>query len=387
MDATSLKEGIKSEARCLGFQFAGVTNPAPPPHLDIFERWLAAGRFGEMAYLADERNRSCRADPRQILPECCSILVLGIRYPAPGSAQRDASGAPKGQVAAYAWGEDYHQVLPQRMKALVEWIERKLGKPVPNRCYTDTGPLLERDLAQRAGLGWIGKNTCLIVSSHGSYFFLAEILLGLELEPDPPFLADRCGSCRRCLDACPTACILPDRTLDARRCISYLTIEQKGPIPFELRHDVGTWIFGCDICQQVCPWNQRFAVPGGDPAFTARPDLPSPDLLQEAGLSAVAYQRKFKNSPVKRSKRGGYLRNVIVAIGNAFKNQNDAKASQVLFHLLTDPEPLIREHAAWALGRLGGEAAREALITQYKIETHPAVLQEIRAALSEWSMD
>jgi epoxyqueuosine reductase len=228
-----LKTAILAEARRLGFVLAGVTTPDPPEHFSTFAAWLRAGRHGEMAYLASERSLARRADPRQVLPECRSILVLGTPYSAPPPAE--AAQAGRGRVAAYAWGDDYHDVLAGRLQALVAFIEAQAGQHVPNRWYTDTGPLLERDLAQRAGLGWIGKNTCLIHPRLGSYFLLAEVLLGLELEPDPAWLPDRCGSCRRCIQACPTGCILPDRTLDARRCISYLTIELKGPIPEELR--------------------------------------------------------------------------------------------------------------------------------------------------------
>ncbi|RPI82769.1 MAG: tRNA epoxyqueuosine(34) reductase QueG, partial [Chloroflexi bacterium] len=256
---SALKQAIKDKAKELGFLLVGVTGPEPPAHLDVFSHWLQAGRHGEMSYLATERSIQRRSDPKQILPECRSILSLAAPYPSPGGP--DHVGAGKGKVAAYAWGDDYHDVLPERLDALVEYIEAEVGHPVPNRWYTDTGPILERELAQRAGLGWIGKNTLLINPQQGSYFLLAEILLGIDLEPDPPFTMDGCGSCTRCLDACPTSCILPDRTIDATRCISYLTIELKGSIPEDLRPQIGEWVFGCDVCQQVCPWNQRFADP------------------------------------------------------------------------------------------------------------------------------
>ncbi len=330
-----------------------------------------------MAYLGTERARQRRAEPRLILPECRSIMVLGVPYFPPG----DELPEPEmGRVAAYAWGEDYHEVLAERLRALVMFIEEQVGHPVPNRWYTDTGPILERELAQRAGLGWIGKNTCLIHPRLGSYFLLAEILLGVELEHDPPFETDHCGSCTRCIDACPTACILPDRTLDARRCISYLTIEKKGESPIELRLLMGNWVFGCDICQQVCPWNQRFAPARGDPAFAPRPGLPQPVLVEELRLSAEAFNRKFKGSPVRRAKRRGYLRNVAVALGNG----GQAQAIPALVSTLTgDPEPLVRAHAAWALGRIGGEAARQTLLQAVQSEQESQVRDEIRAALKE----
>jgi len=316
--------------------------------------WVQAGRHGEMAYLASQRSLERRADPRRILPECQSILVMAAPYDRPPAA---AAPSGHGQTAAYAWGSDYHDVFAERLPELVAFIERQVGATVPNRWYTDTGPLLERELAQRAGLGWVGKNTCLINPEHGSYFLLAELLLGVELELDAPFTADRCGACTRCLDACPTECILPDRTLDARRCISYLTIELKGEIPVDLRKQMGAWIFGCDACQQVCPWNQRFAAEHGDPAFAARAGFPAPDLVDVLALTPEGFNQRFKGSPVKRAKRGGYLRNAAIALGNISAGSEAPQAIQALEKaLLDDPEPLVRQHAAWALGQVGGEA-------------------------------
>ncbi|HEX9091427.1 MAG TPA: QueG-associated DUF1730 domain-containing protein, partial [Anaerolineales bacterium] len=214
----NLTQVIKEQARQLGFALVGITTPEPLPHARVFEGWLREGRQGEMTYLANPRSTRCRAYPKNILPECRSVLVLAAPYSSPPRLVPSGPGNtfPLGTIAAYAWGDDYHTVLAGRLHGLVEFIERQVGQPVPNRWYTDSGPLLERELAQRAGLGWIGKNTCLINPGQGSYFFLAEILLGVELEPDQPFTADRCGSCRRCISACPTGCILSDRTLDAR---------------------------------------------------------------------------------------------------------------------------------------------------------------------------
>jgi len=344
----TLKQAIKEQARRLGFSLAGVTSPEPPVHLATFERWLDAGRHGDMHYLADERARVRRGDPRTILPECQSILVLAAPYADPQSAEASEEPDPTGRVASYAWGDDYHNVFPHRLQELVIFIEEQVGHPVPNRYYTDTGPILERDLAQRAGLGWIGKNTCLINPKHGSYFLLAEILLGLELEPDPAFTTDHCGTCTRCIEACPTTCILPDRTIDARRCISYLTIELKDDIPEELRPLLGDWVFGCDVCQIVCPWN-RFASPQGDASFSPRPDLPIPNLIRELEqMTPEAFNRKFKNSPVKRAKRRGYLRNVAVAAANS-QNENTIPA---LEKTQNDSEELVRRHATWALKKV-----------------------------------
>ena len=371
----SLKEAIKREAHRLGFDLVGVTSPDPPPHYPVFDAWLQAGRQAEMAYLATERSRQRRADPRQILPECRSILVLGMHY----SSSPAASQMPgRGQVAAYACSDDYHELITPRLQALVAWIEDQTGEPLPNRYYTDTGPVLERDLAQRAGLGWIGKNTCLIEPSGGSYLLLAEILLGIGLEPDPPFTPDHCGSCTRCLQACPTDCILPDRTIDSGRCISYLTIELKGPIPSELRPQIGSWVFGCDICQQVCPWNQRFAAPAGNAIFAERPDAHQPDLIAELGLTPSDFNRKFKGTPLKRAKRRGYLRNVAVALGNSGRPDAVPALAQALSG---DPEPLVRQHAAWALGQVGGPEALSALSRALQTEQISTVRAEIKAAL------
>ncbi len=379
LDMNQLTQAVKDKAHRLGFPLAGVTVPDPPPHLAVFERWLAAGRHGEMAYLADERSRMRRADPLQILPGCQSILVLGARYPDPGPVSENPNQT--GLVAAYAWGQDYHDVFPDRLRDLVAFIEEQVGQPVPNRWYTDTGPLLERDLAQRAGLGWIGKNTCLIHPRFGSYFLLAEILLGLPLAPDPPFVADRCGTCTRCLEACPTDCILPDRTIDASRCISYLTIELKGTIPLELRTQVGEWVFGCDICQQVCPWNQHASPLEVDPAFLPPAGRSQLDLANELALAPAAFNRKFKGTPVRRARRRGYLRSAAVALGNRSRGQPEAKAISALGEALRDPEPLVRGHAAWALGQLHGEAACQLLRQAQETESDPAVLDEIRQAL------
>jgi epoxyqueuosine reductase len=380
----ALRQNVEAQARRLGFQLFGVTTPDPPPHLEVYTLWLEVGFHGEMAYLATERARQRRADPRLILPDCHSILVLGMRYPTPPSGERASPedlGGLRGRVAAYAWGNDYHDVLVERIQTLVAYLEAEVGAPVPNRWYTDTGPLLERELAQRAGLGWIGKNTCLIDPQRGSYFLLAEVLLGIELEPDQPFAFDHCGSCSRCMEACPTNCILPDRRIDSQRCISYLTIELKGPIPLDLRPQTGDWVFGCDVCQQVCPWNERFAQAWGepvDPAFAPLPGLPRPDLIAALSLTPQAFNRRFKDSPLKRAKRRGYLRNVAVALGNLGDPVAAPPLAEAMLH---DPEPLVRGHAAWALGRIGGKTARQALSRALHYEQDAYVLGEIHQAL------
>jgi epoxyqueuosine reductase len=341
----SLTQFVKTEAHRLGFTLAGVTSPDPPPHLSTFENWLALGRHAAMGYLATDRSRARRAEPLHILPECRSILVLGIRYPAPVPASPAEEDNRTGRIAAYARGPDYHLVLPEKMEALVHAIQSQLGETFPYLCYTDTGPILERDLAQRAGLGWIGRNTCLIHPRLGSYFLLAEILLGIELEMDAPFEADRCGNCTRCIQACPTGCIQPDRTLDAGRCISYLSIENKTSIPVDLRHSMGNWVFGCDICQMVCPWN-RFASPAGAAFFSESHFVGDPNLLEELTLDAHAFNQKYGDSALTRARRNRYLRNVIVALSNSGYSEENHRA---IISMMDDPNLLIKEHAGWAM--------------------------------------
>ncbi|MCL5428371.1 MAG: tRNA epoxyqueuosine(34) reductase QueG [Chloroflexi bacterium] len=376
MDKRTLTKQLKGKAQELGFNAVGVTDPSPPPHLDVYRRWLEAGRHGEMGYLASARAVERRTDPCRILPECQSILVLGIPYGGPAATQRPVAGM--GRVAAYAKGEDYHEVLKPRLKALVSYLEGLAGHPIANRWYTDSGPIMERELAQRAGLGWIGKNTMLINLQRGSYFLLSEILLGIELDFDAPITTDHCGTCTRCIEACPTDCILEDRTLDASRCISYLTIELKGPVPENLRPQIGNWIFGCDICQSVCPWNERFATPESDPAFM--PKSEAVNLEEEFQRSTQEFNRKFKNSPVKRAKRRGYLRNTAIALGNT----GGPDAVPALAKTLNkEKEPLVRSHAAWALGQIGNQLARKALKQAAALEKDRLVLEEIQAALKQ----
>ncbi|MGH2605032.1 MAG: tRNA epoxyqueuosine(34) reductase QueG, partial [Anaerolineales bacterium] len=349
------------------------TTPESPDHLDVYREWVARGRHGDMDYLAAERALERRARPKDLLPECESIVVVAAPYSS--RPRRDGTA----RVAAYAVGEDYHQVLVDRMRVLVTALEVHMGHPVPHRLYADTGPILERELAQRAGLGWIGKNTCLIDPQRGSYLLLGEILLGLRLVADQPFVEDRCGSCTRCLEACPTHCILPDRTLDATRCISYLTIETRGEIEPELRPAIGDWVFGCDICQDVCPWNLRFARPADDAAFAPRPFLDPAQLTAFLDLDEEGYRTHLGRSPLKRAKRRGLLRNAAVTAGNS----RDAEYVGTLARRLDDSEPLVRRHAAWGLGAIGGPEARRSLEEAAGRETDTGVLQEIAAALAQ----
>ncbi len=388
MKTRTLTQVVKEEAFRIGFQLVGITTPTPPPHLDTYLNWLEKGQHAGMKWMATDRAREIRADPIKILPGCKSIIVLGIRYPKPLSQDLISGNFTEnekdrgGKIASYALGTDYHDMLPDRLRALVKFIEAAVGEPVSNRWYTDTGPILEKELARRAGLGWIGKNTCLINPKMGSYFLLAEIFLGIELHADNPIQIDYCGRCTRCLDRCPTGCINPDRTIDANQCISYLTIEHKGTIPENLRHKLGSWIFGCDICQQVCPWNQKFASDQHEPLFSARLGIPPVSLADELALTSKQFNHKFKGNPIKRTKRRGYLRNVVIAIANL----DDSLSIPTLIETLKDPEPLIRSHVAWSLGKLGKVDALNALKLAYQQEKEPAVISEIEAALQNKQM-
>lgn len=349
MDKSELTRKIKDKAIELGFPLVGVTNAVPPDHLDFFQNWLDSGYHASMDWMRTERSLERRSDPRKILPECQSILVLASPYPAP------RGNVKGGNIASYALNQNYHDVLEKRLKEMMKAIEGWVGVPVPNRWYVDTGPILEKELAMRSGLGWIGKNTTLINKDLGSYFFLSEILLGLELNTDHPITENYCGSCTRCLDTCPTGALKEPYILDANRCISYLTIEHRGEIPPELRSRMGDWIFGCDICQIVCPWNK----PGEQShsileALLPREELTAINLIEELDLNQEQFSTRFKGSPIKRAKRRGYLRNVAIALGN----RGEKDAIPALEAAQKDEEALVREAAAWALRKIGELSAR-----------------------------
>jgi len=339
-----LKEALAAHAKTLGFGVCRVTKCAAPPHAAEFEQWLDEGRAGEMAWLGANRER--RTDPQKVLPGARSIIVLAMNY--------WQGGEPAGpRVARYAWGEDYHELIAERLRKMDALLKERGGI---QRCYVDTGPMLERDFAARAGAGWHGKSTMLVNPEMGTWFFLAEILTTLELDEDAP-QPDRCGSCTRCITACPTGAIVAPRELDARRCISYLTIESKGSIPEELRPLMGNRIYGCDDCLAVCPWN-RFAREGALMRPHYRPDLAAPDLIELLSLDKAAFERRFAGTPIRRAKRRGLLRNVCVALGN---NGHEA-ALPALERAATDAEPLVAEHARWAIARIQERATAAAPI-------------------------
>lgn len=342
---TDLKSQLVSRAAALGFDLCRVSASAAPPHAAEFSRWLSEGNAGEMVWL--DRNKQRRMDPGQVLPGARSVIVLGMNYwqgeESSKFETRNSNGeCGRGKFARYAWGDDYHELIGTRLRELDAWLA---GLGGTQKCYVDTGPVLERDLAARAGIGWHGKSTMLISRQLGTWLFLAEILTTLELAPDEP-ARERCGSCTRCITACPTGAIDAPYHLDARRCISYLTIELKGSIPVELRPLIGDRIYGCDDCLTACPWN-RFAQASRETAFTAREGTRM-SLVELLALTGEEFNRVFRKSPVKRLKRRGLLRNVCVALGNTGAPA-DVPALQ---RAARDPEPLVREHAEWALGRI-----------------------------------
>jgi epoxyqueuosine reductase len=337
-----VKSAITQRAQQLGFDGCRFTTSRPPDHAAEFERWLQAGLHGQMDYLA--RNAHKRIDPAQVLRAAKTIVTLAASYTPPSAADTPQTGAV-GEIARYARYDDYHKVLAGRLKDLTAFVN-SLDSGARSLWYVDTGPLLERDLAERAGLGFIGKHTNLISRKLGNWFFLSEIITTLDLEADTPE-KNRCGSCRRCIEACPTAAITAPFQLDARRCISYLTIELKGSIPEELRPMIGNRIYGCDDCLAACPWN-RFARQGAMMRPHYRPDLAAPDLLELLSLDEAAFEQRFAGTPIRRAKRRGLLRNVCVALGNC---GNEAALPE-LERAAEDAEPLVAEHARWAIARI-----------------------------------
>jgi epoxyqueuosine reductase len=331
---------IKAQAYGLGFDLTGVTTLGPADTAPAFDEWLARGYDGEMGYLA--RTADKRKDSRLPLEGMRSAVVVAMSY---------GGKEPSGPVARYARGDDYHDVIAERLAELHRWIEAQVGGPVNGKPYVDTGPILERDLARRAGLGWFGKNTTLIHPRAGSFFFLASLLLDLELEADSPFTSDHCGSCRRCLDACPTDALREPHVLDSNRCISYLTIELKGEIPEAMRPLIGDLVYGCDVCQEVCPWNEKFATSLREETFRPRAAIAGKDARALARslleMSDEDFRAAFKGSPMKRAKLRGLKRNAAVVLGNIHGTED----IDVLTRALGDREPIVREHAAWALTR------------------------------------
>lgn len=370
-------ERFEAEAHNLGFSFLNILPVPQELEMERYRRWISAGHSAGMAYLSNARGMSARAQPELLLPGLRSIVVLA--YPYQPSAQSLVPAAGFGQVAAYALYPDYHDFLLEKCTRLAKWMEDAHGRPLKWKVCIDSSPLLERALGVRAGFGWIGRNTSLISARIGSFFWLAEILTDLPWEASPPLQTDRCGTCRRCVDACPTGCLLPDRSMDAGRCLSYLTIENRAPIPPHLRPLLGDRVFGCDICQQVCPWNRSCAVTGkahADPA----PVLPAQvDLLAELQHTPETFKARYRGLPIWRAKYEGWMRNLLIAAGN----QRLPGAEPIALRLLEQSgSSVVRGQAAWTLGVLDSPECRKHLSGVLQHETDPAVREEIRQALT-----
>ncbi|MEP6831907.1 MAG: tRNA epoxyqueuosine(34) reductase QueG [Gemmatimonas sp.] len=367
----TISERLKAQAYGLGFDLAGIAALGVPDTKAQFDAWLAAGNAGQMGYLQDI-GAELRRDARAPHPGATHALVVAMNY---GGREQP------GPVARYARGEDYHEVLRERLHELHQWLELETGQAINARPYVDSGPILERDLAQRAGLGWFGKNTCLINPKTGSFLFLASLFVEYPLQPDEPFDTDRCGTCTRCLDACPTNALLEPRVLDANLCISYLTIELRTAIPESLRTPMGDLMYGCDICQDVCPYNRKFSLPLTELRFAPRAVLDGMDARSLAirllEMSVADYTSAFKGSPMKRAKFSGLKRNAAVVLGNIGSSTDAA----TLIATLNDDASVVRGHAAWALGRLGNSRASSALRERLLEESDADVREEIVAAL------
>ena len=371
MAIDSLTQRIRDAARCLGFFRTGVAKPGPLPWQEKFDTWLGQGMHGEMGYI--ERQAAKRSDPSLVLENVHSILVMPMNYywgGAPGE------GPLSGRISRYGWGEDYHRLLTGRMKALLTYIQSE-EPSTRGLYYADTGPVMEKTWGAHSALGWLGKHSNLISRERGSWFFLGVMLLTCQLEYDLPE-KDRCGTCTRCLMACPTGAIVAPYVVDARLCISYLTIELRGIIPRHLRAMMGNRIFGCDDCQDVCPWN-RFAVPTSEPAFQPCETNPVPELTELASLTAGEFAARFRNRPILRAKRDGFVRNVVVALGNSHRPE----AVPALTKALRDKSALVRGHAAWALGEIAAPEAMAALVAASEAEADPWVVDEMALALDK----
>ncbi len=370
------KEAVHALARELGFDRVGVTSAEPFEQAEAvaLER-VRDGLMDGLPWYHEERVRR-GASPSDILPGARSIISLAMSYYVDDGLSPEHAPALSGQVARYARSRDYHGVMQRRLKQLVTSLSERIGRPVQARVYVDTGPMQDRAVAERAGVGWFGKNTNVLTSSHGSWVFLGQIVTDLELEPDAP-LKKTCGRCTTCIDDCPTGALIAPYVLDNSKCISFLTIELRGSIPRNLRPLVGDWVFGCDICQDVCPVNRK-AQPSREPAFrTGEHGFAAMDLLPLLSMTESEFRERFAGRAIRRAKYAGLLRNACVALGNI----GDARAIPALTAALSHENSLVRGHAAWALGAIGGEAARATLESAQATEADESVLEELAAAL------
>ncbi len=372
---SDLTTRVKQRARDLGFDLVRVTTAEPflRDERAAVER-VRQGLMDGLPWYTEDRVRKANR-PQSLLEGAKSVVSLAVSYNTgePG----DDDDALRGKVARYAWGDDYHELLKPRLRRFADALTPLAGREVRTRVFVDDGPMNDRAAAARSGLGWFGKNTNILTPTHGSWVFLGQVVTDLELTPDDP-LAKTCGNCVRCIDDCPTGAIVAPYVIDNRKCISFLTIELRGSIPRELRPLVGAWVFGCDICQDVCPVNRKARL-GGEAAFRQRGDFAAPELIPLLELDEQGFRERFRGSPIKRAKLSGLKRNACVALGNL----GDAAAVPALASALSGDDTLVRSHAAWALGRIGGPAARSALRAAQPTESDTDVAEEIALALAE----
>jgi epoxyqueuosine reductase len=381
-EAVELREAIRADAHALGFDLVRFTGSQPFREAQqALEERIDEGLFSGLPWFTRERA-AVAGDPSNLMPEVKSIVSLGISYLVEGAIEASVPGRPRGRVARYAWGRDYHDLYKEKLQELQERVEARLGREIEARRLSDTARIIDRAVAQRAGLGWYGKNTNILNRRFGSWILLGELLLDFRLPPDEP-VRTSCGSCSRCLPSCPTGALVEPGVLHNNRCISYLTIEHRGPIPREMRALIGEWIFGCDLCQEVCPVNRK-AEAGNHDHFSPESGIGfSPDLIQLLDITEQEFRDKYRHSPVKRAKWAGLRRNVAVALGNI----GDPDAVPALVRALGAQEGLVRGHAAWALGRIGSEDARQALSDRLPSEEDGWVREEIELALEASSLE
>ncbi|MGH7802294.1 MAG: tRNA epoxyqueuosine(34) reductase QueG [Thermodesulfobacteriota bacterium] len=374
MSTARVSKSIKEKALEIGFDLIGISPVDLFPENQFYKEWLARGFAGEMKYMEKEPEK--REDIRNMLPDAKSVISCGLNYNTNYPYSMNETDKQKGWISRYAWGGDYHDIIKKKLQILLEFIKANSPQDIEARVYVDTGPVLERVYGKYSGIGWFGKNTCLINQKVGSWIFVGEIITNLELDYDSP-APDRCGTCTRCIDACPTGALLEPYVLDSRLCISYLTIEHRGMIPLEHRGKTGNNIFGCDICQDVCPWNRRAKVTD-ESSFKPRDGLYNPDLAALSQLTGEDFRRVFKGNTIKRAKRNGLLRNIVVAMGNS----GSKEFIPYLKELLKDKDPIVRAHSAWALSKLEGEDSYDTLSNHFEVESDPMVREEIVSILN-----
>jgi epoxyqueuosine reductase len=375
MFETTLSKSIKKKALEIGFDLVGISPVGSFPENQFYKEWLARGFAGEMKYMEKEPQK--RENIKNILPEAKSVISCGLNYNTNYPYSIKEIDKRKGWISRYAWGDDYHDVMKDKLWLLLDFIKEIGSGEIKARIYVDTGPVLDRVYGKYSGIGWFGKNTCLINQKIGSWIFIGEIITNLELEYDSP-VPDRCGTCTLCIDACPTGALLEPYVLDSRLCISYLTIELREKIPVELRDKVGNNVFGCDICQDICPWNRR-AKMTNEPSFQPREGLHNPELSSLSNLGDEDFRRIFKGNPIKRAKRKGLLRNAVVAMGNSGLKEFIPNLKESL----NNKDPMVRAHAVWALWKLEGNDSYKTLSDQLDIESAPTVREEIISILHE----